>query len=534
MPRPYGSQHHNQDFARQPPPALLRVLVVDDDPADLRLISRITSTAGYEVRQARNGQEAVGRVLDDCPDLVVTDWDMPGLDGVQLCQQLRTLDVPFYVYVLLLTAKSRPQELVQALEAGADDFISKPISPAVLLARLKAGARTVVMERSLRRLSQSDPLTGALNRRAFYERLTSEWDKAARDGKPLSCVMIDLDFFKRLNDSFGHVAGDTMLQAVVHLFQSACGPLDAVARLGGEEFCVLLVDADETTATRWAESMVSALAQQRVPFHDQVLTASASFGVATRMPDMTAPEALVQQADQALSIAKESGRSRVVAFRRLTTAAPDGTPAAAVPDPWEQVLARDVMAPALYTPHQDDTVAQVADLFLQLRIDAAPVVDGAGRLVGVVSEGDLLSAATAHRLLDVPIRHCMKTIVVQYSEDVPAIDVYRFLSRAAVPRVIVVRQGQPTGVISRSTLLRWLRNWVMLRPRSADGDVLSISARAAGILRAADAASDRLLALRQEVAAAGCDLVPCAVAEASRLEEIICDMLAHCRGRDHL
>ena len=513
----------------------LTVLVVDDDPAALRLIAKITSVAGYRVIEAKDGQEALDRILAHCPDMLVTDWDMPGLDGLHLCRKLRQENLPFYVYVLLLTAKSRSEEMVEGLDAGADDFISKPINPAVLLARLKTGARTIAMERRLRDTARLDPLTGLVNRRRFHEVFSTEWDRASRYGHPLSCAMIDLDFFKRINDTHGHAAGDSVLQGIAHLLESRRRTSDVLARYGGEEFCVLLPETDEAGAAAWAERGRLAIAEARIPFSDQILSVTGSLGVAARLPDTTSPEALIALADQALSVAKESGRNRVVPFSTLADCGLDSPDSPAVYAPLDKVLARDVMAPAVYCPQEHESVDRVADLFLQLRLNAAPVVDDEARLVGIVSENDLLAVTASNPCLNTPIRECMKTNVVQYDEETPAKDVFRFLSRASVPRVVVVSEARPTGVISRATLLRWLRNWSNVHRQSDSVPSMTPAPTGrAGILKAADAASDRLAALRSHLATHDSDVVPCAVAEATRLEDLAHDILAHCRGQDRL
>jgi two-component system chemotaxis response regulator CheY len=239
--------------------------------------------------------------------MLVTDWDMPGLDGLQLCRKLRRESLPFYVYILLLTAKSSSEEMVEGLDAGADDFISKPINPAVLLARLKAGSRSIAVDRRLRDIARLDPLTGSMNRRSFHERFSVEWDRASRYGHALSCAMIDLDHFKRINDMHGHAAGDAVLQGIACLLESHCRASDVLARYGGEEFCVLLTETDEPGAAAWAERTRLAITEARIPFAEQTLSVTASFGVAARLPDIANPEALVALADQALSVAKETG-----------------------------------------------------------------------------------------------------------------------------------------------------------------------------------------------------------------------------------
>ena len=385
------------------------------------------------------------------------------------------------------------------------------------------------MERRLRDMARLDPLTGIMNRRTFHERADDEWDRASRYGHPLSCVAIDLDFFKRINDTLGHAAGDAVLQAVAKLLESHTRTSDVLARFGGEEFCVLLAETDESGAAAWAERFRQVLAATPITVSEQALNVTASVGVAARLPDTTGPESLIALADHALGAAKESGRNRVVRFSAIADV---GLGCSAVQTPWDNVLARDVMAPTVYSPHRDETVGNVADMFLQLRLNAAPVIDEEGLLVGILSENDLLAVSASTTDLQAPIGKCMKTNIVRYDEETPAKTVYQFLSRAAVPRVVVVREGRPTGVISRATLLRWLRNWSNVHdqfdriPRPAP-----VSSRHGGIVKATEVATERLAVLRSHLAEDQSDFVPCAVAEATRLEELAHEILAHCRGQ---
>jgi two-component system chemotaxis response regulator CheY len=512
-----------------------KLLVVDDDPAVLRLISKITTTAGYRVVQARDGQEALTRILQDCPDMVVTDWEMPGLDGVHLCREIRSRDLPQYVYVLLLTAKSHPREMVEAFDVGVDDFITKPIDKAVLLARLKAGARTVALQHRLRRLGDLDPLTGTLNRRAFRDRMTAEWERATRYSHELSCVMIDIDFFKKFNDTHGHAAGDIVLQSIVATLDRSRRINDILARFGGEEFYVLLPETDEAGAVRWSERARAAIAAMEIPYADKLLKVTASFGVASRTPTTHRPEALLDLVDQALSVSKESGRNQVVPYSALADRGPDSPLHYAAYAPLDRIFARDIMAPAIYCPHDHETVDRVADLFLQLRLNAAPVVDDDNRLIGIISENDLLVTLATNASLAIPIRDCMKTIFVQYEENTPAKEIFQFLSRAYVPRVIVVRDRCPVGVVSRATLLHWLRNWANAhRVTPWIPDAQSNPVGEEGISRIIEMASDRLAKFRRFLAENDTDIIPGAVAEATRMEDFAHDILAHCAGHCRL
>lgn len=507
------------------------VLIVDDDPAALRLLHKIVSMAGYRVFQAHDGSEAFALVQSECPDLVISDWEMEGMNGPALCEAIRRQPLPKYVYVMLLTARTTDAEMVQGLEAGADDFIFKPVKAPVLLARLRAGTRVLATERRLLEFSQRDPLTGVLNRRAFHERILQEWERAVRYNRPISCVMADLDFFKRVNDTYGHTTGDAVLKATASLLQSHCRAVDVVCRFGGEEFCIVLPETDEAGAAAWAERVLTALREVALPVEDRTLRVTASLGVSERLADTNNPEMLIDQADQALAVAKQTGRNRVI--RRSSFEDPTGESCASVSleRPLEGVLARDVMIPALFCPSADDTVAQVTDLFLELRLNSVPVVGEDGQLAGIISEIDLAQAMARSADWSRPLRDLLKTDVVTFAVDTPAQVVLDFLARAALGRVVIVEEGRPTGVISRGCFLRWMRNWSAHReaPLSlldAPSGPVSADDGRNKFLRIVEAAEQRLSNLRHHLTEEATDVVPCVIGEASRLQEVVNDLLA--------
>ena len=512
----------------------LKILIVDDDPAVLRLISAIVSAVGHEVSTTLDGREALDRILADCPDMVISDWDMPRMDGLELCSRIRRENLPHYLYVILLTAKSRVDDMVRGLDAGADDFLSKPILPAVLKARVRAGARMLAMERQLLQLSQHDPLTGAVNRRNLAELLHQEWERAARNGHPLSCAMLDLDFFKKVNDTHGHSAGDAALRLVAGVLRDSCRTSDVVCRYGGEEFCVLLPETDEKGAADWAERVRQAIADVSIPANGQSFHVTASIGVAERIGRADNAESIIDAADQALLVAKETGRCRVVQFSSLSDFVTDLTGNRDQSGPLEGVVARDVMAPAVLCPTRDDTVQHVADFFLQLRLESAPVVDDHGLLVGIVSVAELMMLTASGHGWDRRIGEVMKSSVICYDEDTPVKEILEFLSRVSVPRVIVVEKGRPVGVISRDHLLRWFRNWITVnRQRQlADGrgdPSVEPDDRKAAITRITEALIERAAELPQRLAERPEDFAPCIVGEATRLQQLIDDLMAHCR-----
>ena len=295
---------------------LRKVLVVDDDPAMRRLLSKILDTAGYQVATADNGFDAIAAMQDDFPSFVITDWDMPVLDGAEFCRRIRQEETPHYVYIVMLTG-SPEGRLVEGLAAGADDFITKPVKAPELLARMQAGARVLRLENRLRLLASHDPLTNLLNRRAFFELLATEWKRSSRIGYPLSCVMIDVDFFKRVNDTHGHLVGDEVLKSISWRLEECCRATDCVCRYGGEEFCVMLPDTDEQGVVLWAQRCRSAVAEGPLETAEMRIRVTISLGVAQRRDDTDSPEKLLDLADRALLEAKRLGRDRVVALAAL-------------------------------------------------------------------------------------------------------------------------------------------------------------------------------------------------------------------------
>lgn len=514
----------------------LRILVVDDDRATLRIVGAIVSSAGHQVTEAPDGREAREKILQDPPDIVICDWDMPEMDGLTLCRDIRLRELPKYVYFLLLTGKSQPADLVEGLAAGADDFVTKPVDRAVLLARIGAGSRIIRMERQLRDISYHDPLTGLLNRRTLHDRFADEWERARRYNHPLSCVMVDLDFFKRVNDTYGHAAGDDVLVAVGSLMKSLCRKSDLLCRYGGEEFCALLTHTTERAAAEWAERIRVAISQAAIHAAGKVLSVTASLGVAERQADTRTPEELVERADQSLAVVKRAGRNRVVRFSSLSERLPNLPGGGMARGPLDGILARDVMSVPLFCPRQDLAVRQVVDVFLQLRIHSAPVVDDSGMIVGIVNEGDLLTHTAFGEGWTSELREVMKRDVVSYEEETPIEQIHQFFARVSVPRIVVLKEGRPTGVITRSTLLRWFRNWLETR-EGADG-CSSEQSRAererqkAALIRTAKAAADRVAEIPRQIAVYEDDFIPCVVGEATRLQSLVNDLLGHCRGSD--
>jgi len=511
------------------------VLLVDDDPSLLRTISSWLEPAGFTVRTASDGIEALDCVERECPDFLIADWNLPRLSGMELCRRMRQLALPHYVYTLMLTGDLSPGEMICGLENGADEFLSKPVSEGLLLARLRAGTRVVELERRLSSMAHSDGLTGLMTQRMFFELLQKEWARAKRFHLPVSCVMVDLDFFKRVNDVYGHPIGDQVLKLAAKLMLDNTRASDFVCRYGGEEFCVLLPETPEESAAIWAERMRIALATQRVAVGDEWVQISGSFGVAQRYEDTQTPEQLVDQADQALLCAKRTGRDRVIRFQSLNESGDLAIENGPQADLFQGVEARHVMTPVVVCLREEDTVGQAAEFFLRSRTNSAPVIDDDGKLTGVLSEKDLMMTFVSLDYWQLPVRDVMKPNVITYEEDTPVRTIYEFLCRVSIRRVVIVKAGRPTGSISRATLVRWFRNLVvskgLVAPElgqipDAEGDPHHSKERLVETARQLARQADKLL---QRFESDQEDLMPYIVGESTGMQELLCDLLAFSR-----
>jgi diguanylate cyclase (GGDEF)-like protein len=425
-----------------------------------RLLCKWLQRAGYPVRAAFDGQEALDAIEADCPDFLITDWEMPRINGLELCRKIRDMSLPHYIYTVFLTAKTGAAEMIDGLESGADDFLSKPVSEAELLARLQSGSRVLELERELSLMAHTDFLTGLVTQRTFYEALDKEWHRATRFELPLSCVMVDLDFFKQINDVYGHPVGDSVLKFAAELLLDNSRASDTVCRYGGEEFCILLPETAENGAAVWAERARRRLAALRVPTELKDMHITGSFGVAQRCSEVSTPQALVKLADQALLCAKRAGRDRVVRYAATVEGGKPRLYSANWHDEvFEDMRARNVMSPLVVFLQENDTIDEAARLFLQSGIPSIPVLDGGGMLTGLVSEKDLLAATSSVERWQRPLSTVMRSNVICYEEETPIHVIYEFLCRVSLRGVVITKNGQPTGVVNRNSLLRCFHEW---------------------------------------------------------------------------
>ncbi len=284
-------------------------------------MARLLKRAGYSVEVAGNGREVLAKIATGDFQLMITDWEMPEMDGIALCRELRATSGKGYIYTILLTARDAIEHVVTGLQSGADDYLTKPVIEPELIARLNTGRRIVTLERSLRtaneenrRLSITDPLTGAYNRRYLTEQLPREIDRAARYARQLATIMCDVDHFKRINDTQGHMVGDEVLKWFFGQLQQGVRASDWVARYGGEEFLVVLPETNVASAAIAAEHLRAHVAAAPFPGVAGGLPVTASFGAAgwhNNVPQGSTFDALVARCDEGVYASKAAGRNCV-------------------------------------------------------------------------------------------------------------------------------------------------------------------------------------------------------------------------------
>jgi two-component system cell cycle response regulator len=302
-----------------------RVLVVDDDELVRRQLAHLLRLAGYDVQAAGSGEEALRILRAMSCQIVLTDWQMADMDGLSLCRNVRLKDDEGYVYVLMLTVRSTKRDVLVGLAAGADDYIVKGTAAEEILARLEVGRRITQLESSLRasnqengRLSVTDPLTGACNRRYLMRNLPRELERARRYDHPLAILSCDIDRFKRVNDRFGHEAGDETLQAFV-IRSTSClrEATDWIVRSGGEEFVLVLPETTLEGASCVAKKVCKVLAAEPIATSAGALFVTVSIGVtavetAEELASVSVIE-LLRAADRCLYVSKNLGGDRVTA-----------------------------------------------------------------------------------------------------------------------------------------------------------------------------------------------------------------------------
>jgi diguanylate cyclase (GGDEF)-like protein len=300
------------------------VLIADDDAVTRLILKHWILRWGYEIVAVDNGIDAWKVLQEDRPpEIVIMDWTMPGMEGIELCRRLRDKSRPFYHYILMVTSRTDEQDVVQALESGADDCLGKPFGEAELRARLMVADRILALQNELicareelRAQAMRDGLTGLWNRTAFLELFKRELDRAKRTGAHTGLLLLDLDNFKQVNDTYGHLVGDIVLKEAARRMSANVRSYDSVGRYGGEEFFIAFPGSDKDVLCNRAEAIRSAICRNPVETPQGDVPITLSMGAVVAPPGKNAVFDALAVADIGLYKAKDAGRNRGVLCRK--------------------------------------------------------------------------------------------------------------------------------------------------------------------------------------------------------------------------
>ncbi len=433
------------------------MLVVEDDPGMVRLLTKWLEGAGFAVRSAENGRQAVQLIREELPHFLLTDWEMPYMNGLELCRWLREQPLARYVYTVLITVRTGQEDVVRGLSAGADNFLKKPVDRDELITRLHSGSRVLELEQRLRNLARVEPLTGLFTRNTFLDLLEKEWSRASRHHLPMACAILEVDHGQRISEQFGRQAAEESVRQVARQLTASSRKSDVLAHDGADSFLVLLPETGEVSAAAWAQRIAREVRELEIAVEAIMpLRITASAGIAERLHDTPSATQLLRMAEEALLIAKRSGRDRVVAHRSIgrpqLADLPAGDPAALL----SGVSAQAVMTPLATSFQHHETVDKAAQFFLRFRLNSVPVVDREGKLVGILSEKDVLAIMLQADWWRRPIAEVMQTRVVSYPDQTPVGEIYDFLCRVTIRGVVIVNENQqPVGMLNRGSLLRF-------------------------------------------------------------------------------
>lgn len=308
----------------------MKILIAEDDRSTREILKKAIEAEGYEILEAKNGDEAWEIFQKEKKDIhiAILDWIMPEMEGIKLCRRIRKVSLDHYIYILFLTSKRDIEDIVKGLEAGGDDYMTKPFARREIVARVRVAKRFISLEyklneanRKLNILATTDSLTGVLNRRQLMARLGDEVLRASRGKKHFCMIMIDIDHFKMVNDTLGHTTGDSILIEITDRIKAELRPYDIIGRYGGEEFLVGIPEVDAETGRKAAERIRASICKK--PFqtgYDKGIEITASLGMTSSIPEKGGREeesvldAMIKKADKALYRAKETGRNKVESY----------------------------------------------------------------------------------------------------------------------------------------------------------------------------------------------------------------------------
>lgn len=431
----------------------LDVLIVTADRKLLRHLSRFLQDFGYVVHQAADAEQSLTALAATPAQIVLVDDDLPGGAAIKLCRELTRAGRPLVISLLASTLTT--DGVLEALEAGVDDFLARPIVYGELLARMRAAARSVEYQKRVVRSIGRDALTGLANREALLTRLHGEVHQGVKTGS-MACVVLDVDYLDCLNTTQGRAGADALLRAFAETLEHNRSSDEVVAHLGAGRFAVVLPGRSELDAAAWAEQMRGRLAGVTLEQDGETIRGTASFGVYACHRGVRTAEEILDHAVQALQSAKRSGRNCVARFGEFLGEQQIWDDLAAPGRLFEQTVARDVMTPATVNVRTDDSLRKIARIAQRARLPLLPVIDERGKLAGVLTED--------HQLTDAPraapnqtVQDLMAPAPTSFAPDASLQSLLDYFGRDPALWVMVVDEGRPIGFVTRDNLTALIR-----------------------------------------------------------------------------
>lgn len=426
----------------------LKILVVTEDRALQRELSGFFELVGYQLLQAADRKTALAAAAAGCPQIVLLDAELGAAADWELCRQLSQRPSEVAGFKFLLVDEPDESQLQDALEAGIDDFLVKPVSYGELLSRLRVAARVLEYDRRVGQQGRIDPRTGLLSRSAFTAHLRRQLTEHAGAAPRVACAVLDIDFFARAGRVYGASAADTLSQAVAQKLNGLRVGSEVLGCLGADRFCVMLPGADEAAAVQWAEKAREAVAAEVFTLGETTVKFTISLGVAGCEAGEGA-EQLIERAVRALEAAKNLGRNCVVAWSGLDAQAADSLE---IDKLFQQTMVRDVMTPCTVYLEHNQTTAEAIDLLDRTRLDAIGVVDAKGKLLGVCQRADFADAANTDDPQPTLIE-TMTTDVQTFDQRESLASLISYFTGNAASLVVVVDDGRPVGFVACDSLV---------------------------------------------------------------------------------